>query len=163
MSSASDETGPNGPGEPGEPGQPGQPGELEPGRVIEPGAPDDPERTKAPRRGMCAAVLTLEAIVMLLSAPVLVRFADVDTGVAIAIGVGLCLACLVVAGMLRSEAGYVAGWILQVGAVGLGFLTPVMFFLGGVFAALWIAADLLGRRIEDERAAAWARYDADPG
>lgn len=130
------------------------------GRIIEPGAPDDPERTKAPRRGMCAAVLTLEAIVMLLTAPVLVRFADVEPEVAIGIGVGLCVACIGVAGMLRSETGYIIGWVLQVGAVGLGFLAPVMFFLGGLFAALWIAADLLGRRIESERAAAWAAYDA---
>lgn len=133
--------------------------EQEP-RVIVPGAADDPERTKSPRRGMCAGVLTLEAIVLGLTAPVLVRFTDVPTGVAIGIGVGLCVACILVAGLLRREWGYTAGWVLQVAAVALGVLAPVMFFLGGIFAALWAAADLTGRRIEAERAAAWAAYDA---
>jgi hypothetical protein len=35
-------------------------------------------------------------------------------------------------------------------------LAPAMFFLGVVFAALWATADLLGRKIERERAAGYA-------
>ena len=46
-------------------------------------------------------------------------------------------------------------------AVALGFVVPAMFGLGAVFAALWVGADLLGRKIERERAAAWAAYDAE--
>jgi hypothetical protein len=38
-----------------------------------------------------------------------------------------------------------------------------MFVLGAVFAVLWTAADLLGRKIERERAAAWAAYRAEQG
>ncbi len=37
-----------------------------------------------------------------------------------------------------------------------------MFFLGGVFALLWATAYLLGRKIERERAAAYAALDAAP-
>ena len=44
-------------------------------------------------------------------------------------------------------------------AVALGFLVPMMFFLGGLFALLWGSADGLGRKIERERAAAFAAYD----
>ena len=33
-----------------------------------------------------------------------------------------------------------------------------MFFLGGVFAALWATAYLLGRKIERERAAAYVTF-----
>jgi hypothetical protein len=36
-----------------------------------------------------------------------------------------------------------------------------MFLLGAVFGVLWGAADLLGRKIERERAAAWAAYRAE--
>lgn len=129
-------------------------------RVIPAGAPDDPERFKSPRRGMAAAVLVLEGIILGLTAPVLVRFTDISPGVAIGLGVGLGLACVLTAGLLRKEWGYGVGWALQVAALALGFLVPAMFFLGAIFAALWATADLMGRRIEAERGAAWAAYDA---
>ncbi|HEY1134634.1 MAG TPA: DUF4233 domain-containing protein [Nocardioides sp.] len=129
-------------------------------RVIPAGAFDDPERFKSPRRGMAAAVLVLEAIIIGLSAPVMVRFTDIAPGIAIGLGVGLAVACVLTAGLLRREWGYVVGWVLQVAAIGLGFLAPAMFFLGAVFGALWATADLMGRKIERERGAAWAEYDA---
>jgi hypothetical protein len=109
---------------------------------------------------MCAAVLSLEAIVLGLTTPVMVTLGDVDTAVALAVGLGLAVACLVAAGMLRSEWAYRLGWALQVAAVALGFVVTTMFVLGAVFAVLWAAADHLGRRIERERAAAWAAYRA---
>ena len=55
------------------------------------------------------------------------------------------------------------GWALQVAAIALGFVVPVMFFLGAVFALLWGTAYLLGRKIERERAAAYAGYDPGAG
>jgi hypothetical protein len=36
-----------------------------------------------------------------------------------------------------------------------------MFFLGAVFGLLWGAAYFLGRKIERERAAAYAAYEAE--
>jgi hypothetical protein len=60
--------------------------------------------------------------------------------------------------MLRSETAYAVGWVLQVGAIALGLIVPLMFFLGALFAILWAAAYLLGRKIERERAAAYAAY-----
>lgn len=119
--------------------------------------------TRSPRRGMCAAVLALEGIVVGLSAPVMVTLDDVPLTTALVVGVGLAAVCLVLAGMLRSEAAYVAGWVVQVGAVALGLLTTVMFFLGGVFALLWATAYFLGRKIERERAAAYAAHARDSG
>ena len=118
---------------------------------------------RSPRRGMCAAVLCLEAIALGLTTPVLITVADVATGTALAVGLGLAVACLVLAGMLRQEWGYLLGYAVQVAALGLGFVIGAMFVLGAVFAALWVTADLLGRRIERERAAAWAAYHAENG
>lgn len=115
---------------------------------------------RSPRRGMCAAVLALEGIVVGLSTPVMATLTDVSLGTALAVGLGVAVACFVVAGLLRSEAGYVAGWVVQVAAVAVGILVPVMFVLGGLFAVLWATAYLLGRRIERDRAAAYAAYDA---
>jgi Protein of unknown function (DUF4233) len=117
------------------------------------------ERTRSPRRGMCAAVLSLEAITLGLTTPVMITIADVSTGTAVAVGVGLAVVCLLLAGMLRAEWAYALGWAVQVAAVALGFVIPLMFVLGGIFALLWGSAYFLGRRIERERAEAFAAYD----
>lgn len=125
-------------------------------------SPQNTERS--PRRGMCAAVLCLEAITIGLTTPVLITIADVPVGRSLVIGLGLALACLLLAGMLRKPWAYAVGWVLQVGAVAIGFLVPLMFVLGGIFALLWGLADFLGRKIERERAEAWAAYRAEnPG
>jgi Protein of unknown function (DUF4233) len=122
-------------------------------------APETEQRS--PKRGMCAAILSLEAVVLGLTTPVMINLADVPWETACAVGLGLCVACLVLAGLLRSEAAYVAGWVIQVGAVALGFVIPLMFVLGGIFALLWGTAYFLGRKIERERAVAYEAYRAE--
>lgn len=112
-----------------------------------------------PRRSMCAAILCLEAITLGLTTPVMITIAGVDPATAMTLGVGLMLLCLVTAGLLRRPWGYGVGYAIQVAAVGLGFLVPLMFFLGAVFAALWATGDWLGRKIERERAAAYAAHE----
>lgn len=121
-----------------------------------------PQNTeRSPRRGMCAAVLCLEAIALGLTTPVMITIAEVPTPTALAVGLGLAVLCLLLAGMLRAEWAYVLGWVVQVAAIAMGFVITMMFVLGGIFALLWVSADLLGRKIERERAAAWAAYGAE--
>lgn len=113
----------------------------------------EPEaRTRSPRRGMCAAVLSLEAVTLGLTTPVLIVIAGVSVPTGLTIGLGLALVCLLLAGSLRSEWAYRGGWLVQVAAVALGVVIPLMFVLGAIFALLWGTADLLGRKIERERA-----------
>ena len=69
--------------------------------------------------------------------------------------------CLLLAGMLRAEWAYAIGWVVQVAAIALGFVVPLMFVLGAIFALLWGTAYFLGRKIERERAAAYAAFDAE--
>lgn len=114
---------------------------------------------RSPRRGMCAAVLSLEAITLGLTTPVILTLTDVSTPVGLAVGLGPALVALLLAGALRSEGAYGLGWALQLVAVGLGFFVPSMFFLGAVFGLLWGTADLLGRKIERERAEAYAALE----
>jgi len=115
------------------------------------------ETPRSPRRGMCAAVLSLEAIVLGLTTPVMISISDVERSTALSVGLGLMLACLLVAGLLRAEWAYLLGWVIQVAAIGLGILVTIMFVLGPIFALLWGAAYFLGRKIERERAEAYAR------
>lgn len=111
-------------------------------------------------RGMCAAMLTLQAIIVALSVPVLISIEDVDTALALSLGLGLALVCVLTAGMLRKPWAYWVGHACQVATVGLGFLSSSMFFVGALFALLWFSAFFLGRRIEDDKAR-WAA-EAEP-
>lgn len=114
------------------------------------------------QRRLCAAILSLEAIAFGLSTPVLISVAKVNTAASLWIGLGLTVACLLTAGLLRFPWAYWVGWALQVAAIAVGFLVPAMFFLGAVFLALWATAYLLGARIEADRAR-WEAAGAGPG
>jgi hypothetical protein len=114
------------------------------------------------QRRLCAAILSLEAIAFGLSAPVLISVAGVSTAAGLWIGLGLAVACIVVAGMLRAPWAYWLGWAIQFGAIALGFATDTMFVLGAIFLALWATAYFLGRKIEVERAE-WERTGQYPG
>ncbi|HEX2893893.1 MAG TPA: DUF4233 domain-containing protein [Marmoricola sp.] len=106
------------------------------------------------QRRLCSAILLLEAIVLGLSTPVLISVESVDTARALWTGLGLTVACLVTAGLLRRPWAYWLGWGIQVAAVLLGFEVTAMFALGLIFLALWITAVRLGRMIDRDRAAA---------
>ena len=111
-----------------------------------------PAQERSPRRGMCAAILALEGVTLGLTTPVLISVSGVDTTTALWVGLGLAVACFLLAGALRGEWAYAVGWVLQVVAFAMGFLIPLMFVLGAVFAMLWGTAYFLGRKIERERA-----------
>jgi hypothetical protein len=104
------------------------------------------------QRSMCAGMLTLQAVVLFLAGLVMTGVTDVGFGVALSIGLSLAALCLVAAGSLRRPWGYWLGWAVQVISVGLGFVVPMMFFLGAVFGALWAGAYFLGARIDREKA-----------
>ena len=111
-------------------------------------------------RGMCSAMLTLEAIILALAVPVMISVEDVSKPLALVSGLGLALLCILTAGALRRPQAYVVGHVIQVGAIALGFLVTVMVFVGAIFAALWFGADFVGRRIEEDKAR-WAREAGD--
>jgi hypothetical protein len=104
-------------------------------------------------RSLASIVLAFESVVLALVTPVMISVADIRPAVAIPICLGLFVLALLAAGLLRFRAGYVVGSLVQVGAVGLGFVVPVMFVLGLFFAGFWVAALVLGRRIEEAKKA----------
>ena len=84
---------------------------------VPPDAPAPANTERSPRRGMCAAVLSLEAIALGLTTPVMITIADVSTGTAVSVGLGLAVVCLLLAGMLRAEWAYLAGYVVQAAAI----------------------------------------------
>lgn len=104
-------------------------------------------------RSMASIVLGFESIVLALATIVMISVSGVDPSTALPVCLGLAGLAIVAAGLLRYRVGYVLGWIVQVGAIGLGFVVPVMFVLGVAFGAFWVMAIVLGRRIEAVKAA----------
>jgi hypothetical protein len=113
------------------------------------------------QRRLCSAILGLEAIVLGLTTLVLVPLSSVSDSTGLAIGLGLLVACVLIAGLLRFRWAYVLGWAVQVAALALGVVIGAMFALGAIFLVLWATAYLLGRRIELDRAAWEARAGGD--
>lgn len=108
---------------------------------------------RSPRRMMCSSVLAFECIVLALSSIVLISVENVSTPTGLAIGLGLAVAAIGVAGLLRHEWAYYAGFGLQAAALALTAVVPVMVVIGVIFGALWTAAYVLGIKIEREQAA----------
>lgn len=104
------------------------------------------------KRSLCAAILALEAVVLGLTTPVMISLSDVSWGVATVVGVGLMIVCLLLAGMLRAPWAYALGWIVQIVAIALGFVVPMMFGLGAIFLALWWSAVFVGNKVDRDRA-----------
>jgi hypothetical protein len=99
-------------------------------------------------RGICAAVLVFEGLVLLFATLVALDLSDVGDATLWTVGGGGAALCVVLAGLLRHRWAYPVASSLQVALVAAGFVVPVMFFLGAVFAGLWFLALHLGRRVE---------------
>ncbi len=97
---------------------------------------------------LCAVVLALQAVVTALSIPVAVAVGHTDGTTAGLVGGTLAVAGVLIAGLLRYRWAYVAGSVLQILVIATGFMVTAMFFLGIIFAALWVTAIWLGRRVE---------------
>ena len=100
------------------------------------------------RRTLCAGVLAAEALVSVFATLVAKDLSDVSTGAVVGVGLGAAVLCLLLAGLLRHRWAYPAGSVLQVLLVLSGFVVTAMFFVGGVFAALWFLSLYLARKVE---------------
>jgi hypothetical protein len=84
---------------------------------------------------------------------------DQATSLQMWLGGLLAILFLLNAGVLKRKGGYLLGSILQFLVVGYGFVISLMFYMGGLFAILWVVAIFLGRRGEAIKAALIASAD----
>ena len=77
---------------------------------------------------------------------------DNSTGWQVALGGVIGLIALLSAGILKKRAGWIIGSTIQLGVFFYGFVVPTMFFIGGLFVALWVAAIIVGRKGEAAKA-----------
>ena len=99
---------------------------------------------------LASSVLAMEIMVM--GFAVLLASKN-HSGSALLMG-GVVAALLVIAAAtLRFFVGWVLGSALQFALIGYGFVATPLFFLGTLFAGLWIAAIVVGRKGEAAPAA----------
>jgi hypothetical protein len=111
---------------------------------------------RSPTRILAATTLIAEALVVVFAGLVAKDLSSLSSGAALGISAALAVACLFAAGMLRGRSGYVFGSVLQVLILGFGFWVTEMFFLGAVFAVLWVVSLVLGTRAEREARERWS-------
>jgi hypothetical protein len=85
-------------------------------------------------RGVGAAALALEALVLLMAIVPLVRL---GAGTAALVATGLAVLCVVLAGLLRHTWAWYAGIALQVVLLAGGLLHGALAVLGLIFGAVW--------------------------
>lgn len=78
---------------------------------------------------------------------------DQHGALALSLGGALALAILLTAGVMKRMTGWYLGSVLQIGLIAYGVVVPAMYFLGTLFAVLWVSAFIIGRKGESIRAA----------
>jgi hypothetical protein len=130
-----------------------------------------PGDTIKPRKSakvqFAALTLQLEAFVVLFAAFALYGLRDsnyergplvIESTTAMWVVTGsLFVVLLVISRLVGSEVGILAGTAVQVPVLAMGLLLPLMFVVGVIFVAMWIASLRIGGRVDAERAA----YDAE--
>ncbi|ASY13580.1 DUF4233 domain-containing protein [Candidatus Nanopelagicus hibericus] len=110
-------------------------------------------------RVMAAAVLTMESLLMGFA---LLIAKDSASNAQLWSGAGLAIALLLSAGLLKRKGGYLLGSILQIFMISYGLVIWHMYYMGGLFALLWITAIALGRRGEAIKASLIEKQQGDP-
>ncbi len=131
---------------------PGAPGPAGGSPAVPEPAPGPPGRVPGTNvvRRLCSTVLIMEAIVIGLAIPVAIQIDHLAPRSAGTAGGVAVVAAVLFAGLARPllAGALVGGSLLQVFVIAVGTVVPVMYFLGAIFAALWITGIWLGRRIE---------------
>lgn len=100
-------------------------------------------------RVLGSTVLVMESLTM--GFALLIAMNSSDTWQLVVGGV-VAILLFLTPGLLKRKSGWILGSLLQVPMVGFGTVVTMMYFLGGVFALLWIAAIVVGRAGEKARA-----------
>lgn len=119
------------------------------GQAATGAAATDGRRRRPILRRLCATVLVFEAIVLVLAVPVAITIEHLRHGVAGAVGGGLALAAVVLAGLVgRFRWALVAGTVLQILIIAAGLAVPALYVLGVIFAAFWFTGIWMAGRLE---------------
>ncbi|QDQ11545.1 DUF4233 domain-containing protein [Streptomyces spectabilis] len=103
-------------------------------------------------RTLCSSTLIGEFFVIGFAGLVAMKDPDLESGTVWTVcGVAMALSVLL-CGMVTRPGGVQLGWALQAALIASGFVVPIMFFMGAMFAALWWASVHFGQKIDEAKA-----------
>ncbi|MEW2245999.1 MULTISPECIES: DUF4233 domain-containing protein [unclassified Streptomyces] len=103
-------------------------------------------------RTLCSSTLIGEFFIIGFAGLVAMKDPDLTTGTVWTVcGIAMLLSVLL-CGMVTRPGGVALGWALQIALIASGFVVPLMFFMGAVFAALWWASVHFGRKVDEAKA-----------
>ncbi|MGG5175322.1 DUF4233 domain-containing protein [Pseudarthrobacter sp. J1763] len=135
--------------------------------------PGMPKKRRSTKVMFASTVLLLEAFVAFFATLVVFGFKRNELNPALILTVGIAVAVIMVVAcaFLSKPWGVALGWLLQVVLILTGFVEPMMFVVGVLFAVAWWYGIRTGIRIDTENAqrereqAAWdaEHRDVAPG
>lgn len=105
-------------------------------------------RMRTATESLLSIVLGLEAALLFFVTVTAFGLKVVPAAVAFGGGGALFAIFLLAAWLMRFRWGVWLGWLLQVVLIAIGFLMPLMFFIGAGFAAIWVYCFVTARRLD---------------
>lgn len=109
-------------------------------------------------RVLGSAVLVMESFAV--GFALLIAMKD-HSGAPMIYGAAIAIALLLAPGLLKGRVGWVLASLLQVAMLAFGIVVNSFLIIGIIFAGLWVAAILVGRKGEAARAALVASRSPD--
>jgi len=113
-----------------------------------------PRRQRSLREMLGSIVLGFELLVVFLGALVLFGLHSLPAWLALGGGAALIVLMILAIGLLRTTAGVVLGWLVQLILVAAGLLVPAFFIVGAIFTAMWAYCMIAAARIDRNNQAA---------
>jgi hypothetical protein len=127
--------------------------------------PGMPKKRRSTKVMFASTVLVLEGFVAFFATLAVfgLRRDELPPAVILSVGIALSLVLVLTCAVLSKPWGVALGWILQLVLIFTGFLEPMMFVVGILFAVAWWYGIRTGIRIDREaaqRERAQAEWDA---
>ncbi|MHC5795856.1 DUF4233 domain-containing protein [Lacisediminihabitans sp. FW035] len=110
-------------------------------------------RVRSASESLLSIALLLEAVLVFFVVMVAYGLQVLPTGVVFGGGAFLVVLLLVAGRLAGRPVGVGLGWVLQAALIALGILLSLMYFIGAIFAAIWIYCFVTGRRLDRQKAA----------
>jgi hypothetical protein len=116
--------------------------------------PGMPKKLRSTKVMFASTVLLLEAFVVFFATLAVfgLRRAEISPALILSVGIGLSVVLILACAVLSKPWGVALGWLLQVVLILLGFVEPMMFLVGALFALSWWYGIRTGIRIDRESA-----------
>ena len=110
-------------------------------------------RLRSASESLLSITLLLEAVLVFFVVMAAYGLKVLPPGAVFGGGVLLVVLLIVAGRLVGRPAGIWLGWVLQVALIAIGILLPLMYFIGAIFAFIWIYCFITGRRLDRQKAA----------